>query len=231
MAESDLPDFLTPEELARRLKVSVAEVVRAAERGELPGLQVAGAWRFSAAQLSRWLGTASPAPPARPAQDRLPEGLQELLRPDHIVPALAAHNSQEVIEEIASTAHRQELVNSKSWFAGALAEREAMLSTAVEGGLAFLHARRARTDNVVRPFVLLARSPCGVAFGAPDGAPTHLFFVLGLKYDRLHLRWLSRLARILGAADVVEALCAAPDAPAMHELLVGRDEQVPHRAP
>ena len=34
-------------------------------------------------------------------------------------------------------------------------------------------------------------------FGAPDGNPTYLFFLLGLKYDRLHLPILGRLARAL----------------------------------
>src|SRR6185295_7207654 len=51
--------------------------------------------------------------------------------------------------------------------------------------------------KIGRPFVVVGRSWEGILFGAPDGAPTYLFFLLGLKYDRLHLPILGRLARAL----------------------------------
>ena len=52
-------------------------------------------------------------------------------------------------------------------------------------------------DNgkINRPFVICGRSWEGIPFGAPDGKPTYMFFLLGLKYDKLHLPILGRLAR------------------------------------
>ena len=53
------------------------------------------------------------------------------------------------------------------------------------------------------------------AFGGPDGAPTYLFFLLGLKYDRLHLPILGRLARALRNPATIELSASGPpvDAP------------------
>ena len=39
--------------------------------------------------------------------------------------------------------------------------------------------------------------PRFVVFGSPDMGKTHLFFLLALHNDALHLRWLSRLAWIV----------------------------------
>jgi hypothetical protein len=43
----------------------------------------------------------------------------------------------------------------------------------------------------------MGRSYDGIEFGAPDGKPTYLFFLLGLTHDRLHLPILGRLARLM----------------------------------
>jgi len=228
MNEGD--EILTPDDVAARLKLAVQDVVRAAERGELPGFRVAGQWRFSSGQLGRW-ATRAPAAPGMataPAadDDQLSKGLGELLPPENILARLEARNGPGVIYEVAAFAARRGLVTSETWFAGALAEREAMMSTAVEGGMAFLHARQTATDYVVRPFVVLARAAEGVPFGAPDGGRTFLFFTLGLKYDRLHLRWLSRLARLLRSPSIVSALHTAPDAGAMQAILLGRERSL-----
>ena len=53
----EVPDVLTLEEAAAMLRVTVAELERAAERGEVPGRRIAGAWRFGKAALLEWLGS------------------------------------------------------------------------------------------------------------------------------------------------------------------------------
>ena len=42
----------------------------------------------------------------------------------------------------------------------------------------------------------MARSKDGLIFGSPEMGKTHVFFLLALRNDALHLRWLSRLAWI-----------------------------------
>jgi excisionase family DNA binding protein len=52
------PEVLTPGEAAALLRVSEADVVEAAERGEVPGRLIGGDWRFARDALLGWLGAA-----------------------------------------------------------------------------------------------------------------------------------------------------------------------------
>jgi mannitol/fructose-specific phosphotransferase system IIA component (Ntr-type) len=125
-----------------------------------------------------------------------------------------------VIEELSGLAHRLGLVRDKTWFVGALIERENVLPGAFGGGIAFLHTLRRNPEQIVRPFMVLGRSRAGLEFDALDGKPTHLFFVLGLKYDELQLPWLYKLSQMLADPQAVKALLQAPDATALYETLV-----------
>ena len=89
------------------------------------------------------------------------------------------------------------LVKDQAWFEAALAARERLVPTAVPEGVAFLHARRRAADKFPKQFIAMARSEDGVVFGSPDMGKTHIFFLLALRNDALHLRWLSRLAWIV----------------------------------
>jgi excisionase family DNA binding protein len=55
------PEVLTPAEASALLQIPEADVVASVERGELPGRQIAGHWRFGRAALLAWLGAASPS--------------------------------------------------------------------------------------------------------------------------------------------------------------------------
>jgi excisionase family DNA binding protein len=50
------PEVLTPGEAAALLRIEESQVREAAERGEVPGRQIAGEWRFSRDALLDWLG-------------------------------------------------------------------------------------------------------------------------------------------------------------------------------
>lgn len=56
------PEILTVVDAAQLLRVSVSNIYRLAERGELPGaVKVGGQWRISRAQLLSGLGLTSGA--------------------------------------------------------------------------------------------------------------------------------------------------------------------------
>jgi len=46
---------LTVREVAAYLSVNEKTIYRMAQRGDLPGFKVAGAWRFQRADLDRWI--------------------------------------------------------------------------------------------------------------------------------------------------------------------------------
>jgi excisionase family DNA binding protein len=53
------PEVLTAEEAAALLRVDAAAVVESAERGDLPGRQVGGHWRFAHDAVLDWLAHAA----------------------------------------------------------------------------------------------------------------------------------------------------------------------------
>jgi mannitol/fructose-specific phosphotransferase system IIA component (Ntr-type) len=56
---------------------------------------------------------------------------------------------------------------------------------------------------------VLGRSQYGVDFDALDGRPTHLFFVLGLKFHELQLPWLAKLVQMCSRPETLRTLMAA----------------------
>jgi nitrogen PTS system EIIA component len=90
----------------------------------------------------------------------------------------------------------------------ALAEREALGSTALGNGIAIPHCRM---KGLEEPLLALAVHPQGVDFGAADGQPVRVFAVL-LTPDAqpsAHLRLLAEVARRLRDERRVRALLAA----------------------
>ena len=65
--------------------------------------------------------------------------------------------------------------------------------------------------------MVLGRSRGGVDFDALDGMPTHLFFVLGLKFEELYLPWLHKLSQMFAHEGAVKAIVDAPDADAIFQ--------------
>jgi hypothetical protein len=74
--------------------------------------------------------------------------------------------------------------------------------------------------------MVVGRSWEGIAFGAPDGNPTYLFFLLGLKYDRLHLPILGRLARALRNPATIAKLRSLSSPDQVRALLLKEDAAV-----
>lgn len=107
-----------------------------------------------------------------------------------------------------------------------MVERESLASTAMEGGVAFLHTRAKDKGKIARPFIIVGRSWEGIPFGGVDGQPTYLFFLLGLKYDRLHLPILGRLARALRNPATIAKLRSLSSPDQLRALLLKEDAAV-----
>jgi excisionase family DNA binding protein len=191
--------LLTMHELAVYLHLDEPTVSRLVMAGKIPSIQIDRQWRFKASQIDAWIEEQLVG--EEESFEDIPDGmklpLEDLLPDQAIIPILRARTPVGVIEELAARAFTNGWLMDKPWFVGAVVERESLSSTAMEGGVAFLHTRAKDKGKIGRPFVVVGRSWEGITFGAPDGNPTYLFFLLGLKYDRLHLPILGRLARAL----------------------------------
>ena len=86
--------------------------------------------------------------------------------------------------------------------------RERLGSTALGRSVALPHTRYV-VRGVTKSQIIFGRHPHGIDYGAPDGAPVRLFFLLVSPDVSQHLQILSRLSRVLRNAALVEQLTSA----------------------
>ena len=220
--------LLTLHELAGYLHLDETTVSKLVAAGKIPSLQVDRQWRFKQAAIDQWISEQLIGEDESfvdvPDGMKLP--LEDLLPDQAIIPNLRANSAIGVIEELAARAYTNGWLLDKPWFVGAVVERESLASTAMEGGVAFLHTRAKDKGKIGRPFMVVGRSWEGIPFGAPDGNSTYLFFLLGLKYDRLHLPILGRLARALRNPATIAKLRSLSSPDQLRALLLKEDAQV-----
>jgi excisionase family DNA binding protein len=220
--------LLTMHELAVYLHLDDTTVQKLVSSGKIPSIQVERQWRFKRPQIDEWIEQQLVGDDENfvdvPDGMKLP--LEDLLPDQAIIPNLRARTPVGVIEELAARAYTNGWLIDKPWFVGAVVERESLSSTAMEGGVAFLHTRAKDKGKIGRPFVVVGRSWEGIMFGAPDSNPTYLFFLLGLKYDRLHLPILGRLARALRNPATIARLRALSSPDQVRALLLKEDAEV-----
>lgn len=197
-------------------------VERLAVGGKLPAVEVDGQWRFQRRDLVDWLDqkiqtldlarvaelehrleaelAAEPRRVAAPVSARLSAGAIELGR--------AAGSKGEVLRALVDLAVRSGAVSAPDLLLASIVERENLCSTALPGGVALVHPRRPLPTALHRPALALLRTAVPVAFGAPDGELTGLFFLVATLDEREHLHALARLVRIL-RGEALSALHAA----------------------
>jgi excisionase family DNA binding protein len=220
--------LLTLQELAAYLHLDEQTVGKLVTAGKIPALQVDRQWRFKRTAIDVWIEEQLVGDDENFAD--VPDGmklpLEDLLPDQALITNLRARTPVLVIEELAARAYTNGWLVDKPWFVGAVVERESLASTAMEGGVAFLHTRAKDKGKIGRPFIVVGRSWEGINFGAPDGNPTYLFFLLGLKYDRLHLPILGRLARALRNPATIAKLRALSSPDQVRALLLKEDAAV-----
>jgi excisionase family DNA binding protein len=220
--------LLTIHELAVYLHLDEATVNKLVASGKIPSIQLERQWRFKKAAIDEWIEQqlVGDEEEFTDVPDGMKLPLEDLLPDQAIVTNLRANTALGVIEELAARAYTNGWLADKPWFVGAVVERETLASTAMEGGVAFLHTRAKDKGKIARPFIIVGRSWSGIPFGAPDGNPTYLFFLLGLKYDRLHLPILGRLARALRNPATIAKLRSLSSPDQVRALLLKEDAQV-----
>ncbi len=224
---------MTIKQLAEYLNVNDRTVAKLVSDDALPGVKVGNQWRFRKAMIDTWLDDqmlgVMPRYVDAPGLEGSPRRMLELdscFQPDHVVPELEAATKNTVIEELAGVAARLGLVRDKTWFVGALIERENVMPSAMGNGVAFLHTLQRNPEQVSRPFMLLGRSRHGVDFDALDGRPTHLFFALGLKFEELYLPWLHKLSHMFAHEGAVRSILEASDADAIFRAVAATERKI-----
>ncbi len=225
---------LTIQELARHIGMDARDVLRMAERGQLPGQKVGGEWRFNRATLLDWLqiemhalGVEQIRSLEQALADNDETGVEALLAAclcrEGIDLHLPARSKNSVLRELVRLAERTGLVYDADGILTALEQREEARATALPGGIALPHPRRPLPYAVASSLICYGRVPAGIPFGGPDGKLTRLFFLVCCPHETVHLRALARLAMIF-SHNSIEELAEIDDADAALAWLIKAEQ-------
>jgi excisionase family DNA binding protein len=152
--------------------------------------------------------------------------MPEMVRSEFIEPALAAKTKASVLRQMTALAEKTGRVSDPRALLEGLAAREELCSTGIPGGLALLHSRNPESYQFETAFLALGRTIQQIPFGAPDGQPTNLFFLIGCPDDRMHLHTLARLCLMAQKTDLLVDLRQAVDADAMCDCILAAEQAV-----
>ena len=152
----------------------------------------------------------------------------DLLSQDKIALGAVAADKEAAIDLLVGLQDKSGCLTNKETYKQAILAREAQGSTAIEAGIAVPHAK---SDCVRTPSLAACTLKEGVDYGAMDGQPSDLFFMIAAPMDGdLHLEILSHLMVLLMDPEFLDALRAAPDAKTFLEI-IDRYETAKYGAP
>ena len=136
----------------------------------------------------------------------------DLLSPEKIALGASAADKEGAIDLLVDLQAKSGCLTDRETYKQAILARESQTSTAIEMGIAVPHAKSA---CVTSPSLAACILKEGVDYGAMDGQPSDLFFMIAAPLNGdLHLEILSHLMVLLMDFNFVSELRSAPDAKA-----------------
>jgi len=231
--------FLSVDAVAEYLHLTPADVERRVKDQAIPCERRGDRVVFRKSDIDAWasrriLGLPGPRLAAyhekstRGTRRWLPEGtlLPEALRRGGVSSAMAAKTKASVLRDLVALAEKTGQVCDARELLASLEAREELGSTALPGGFALPHPRFQQPYLFEASFVVVGRTIQEIHFGAPDGRPTDLFFLICGQDDRLHLHTLARFCLMARNTDVLNQLRQAPDPESMRDCLIAAEQQV-----
>lgn len=212
------------DELAAYLHLSPDQVRKLASRDKLPGRKIGGEWRFQEVEIHHWLeekiglSDASELNQMERMLERTRDAFEEammlgdMMHLEAISVPLSSRTRGSVIRDMCALAAQTGLLWDAETMAEAVQAREQLHPTALENGVALLHPRRPQTSILAEPILALGISSQPIPFGNQSGHLTDIFFLICSTDDRVHLRLLARLSRLIGDSDWLSQLRNATSA-------------------
>lgn len=143
--------------------------------------------------------------------------IAKLLPPGNVMVDLAVSSKKRLFEQIGLLFENNHGLARNLVF-DSLFDRERLGSTGLGQGVAIPHGRIKGLKEALGAIARLAQP---IAFDGPDGKPVGLVFVLLVpeQATEKHLQILSELAQLFSDRTLREAMIAAPDAGALHQLI------------
>lgn len=229
-------EWLSLEDLARQLGRDRREIEKLVQRGRIPGRKTGGTWQFHPTEITHWLeqemreytdrelAVVEESHPSVEADADVP--VSSLLSPETVQVPLEARTRRSVLESLVEVAGRTWQVWEPAAVLKAVQEREAVLSTAFEHGVAIPHPRNPLPDLIGQSVVAFGRTYSGIPFGGSKRELTDLFFLVLCCDSRTHLRVLARLGRLVRREEFLDELRQAEDNRSAYEVICRADESV-----
>ncbi|TXZ09363.1 PTS fructose transporter subunit IIC [Vibrio mimicus] len=150
--------------------------------------------------------------------------INQLINANLIQLDLQANSKQEVFEELINILHAQGRISDKATFLNDIQAREELGNTGFEDGVAIPHAKSAA---VTQPAVAIGVSKKGIDYGAEDGLPSKLFFMIASPDggDDHHIEVLAELSSKLIEEGFIDAFLNAETSEQAFEILLKKSER------
>ena len=150
--------------------------------------------------------------------------ITEILDQKLILSDLTSKTKKSVLEELVTHLAQYEENVNKEELLKALLEREKLGSTGINDGVAIPHGK---LKNIGKLLAVFGRNREGIDFGALDGKPSHLFFLLVAPESSAgaHLKALARISRIAKSELFREKCMKAETREDLFQLMLEEDEK------
>ena len=227
------------EEVAAYLHLTADDIERRVKNQEIPFEKRGARVVFRKSDIDMWASQRILGLSERRLADyhqKTTRGIREILTQDAILPqmlergaidsAMTAKTKASVLRDLVALAEKTWQVCDSKELLASLEAREELCSTAVPGGLALPHPRFQQPYLFESSFIAVGRPIQEIHFGAPDGRPTDLFFLICCQDDRIHLLTLARLCLMALKTDLLAQLRQAPDAVTMHDCFIAKEQEI-----
>ncbi|MEZ9836529.1 fructose-specific PTS transporter subunit EIIC [Vibrio sp. 10N.261.52.C11] len=146
-----------------------------------------------------------------------------LINQDLIKLSLSANSKEDVFKELIDVLYAQGRISEKAQFLADIKAREEQGNTGFEEGIALPHAK---SSAVIKPAVVIGVHKQGIEYGADDGQPSKLFFMIASPDggDNHHIEVLAELSSKLIEEGFIESFMNAQSEQQALELLLTQPE-------
>lgn len=211
-------------DVAELLNVSETTIRRWLKDGKIPAYQINHQYRFDRGEIEDWmmrckLKMDEPFMEEQiypPPKEGMQGGLQQFslyraMNKGGVFHDIKGRNKKEVIKKVAYLAAPR-LSLDPDVIAELLLDREAMMPTAMDHGIAIPHPRDSVLKVAGSDVVITAFPEKPLEYGALDGQSVHTLFFLFSSSDKTHLHLLSKLAHLSSKQEMIKFLATKPPA-------------------
>jgi PTS system nitrogen regulatory IIA component len=201
-------EIMTLVEIAKYLKVSQKTVLRLLKASDLPGGKICKQWRFQKTAIDNWMtsriqGAANSDLLGVILTKKRLTPLPVILKEEFIIMDVEPGSKEGVLRQLIQPLDRASVLSAPEKYLADLIDRESMVSTALDHGIAYPHTRDQERTAVSQNSIVLGICPQGTDYEALDGQSTYLFFLICAQSTTAHLRLLSKITLLLRKDEVI----------------------------